>query len=126
MVHVLHSHSQLLATHQAHMLASLRHRLEIAREANNLQLVEQLEREKQQIAPDAPQYRISESLSAWLSSIRQSIANVIAAEPNLEVRQFGNGSDRWWYAFDPRTGDCVYADSEAELRVWIKENYQGR
>ena len=126
MAHVLHSHSQLLATHQVNMLAPLAHRLKIAKETNNLQLVEQLEREKQQIAPDAPGHRISKSLSAWFSSIRQSIANAIAAESNLEVRQFGNGSDRWWYAFDPRTGDCVYADSEAELRVWIKENYQGR
>lgn len=44
----------------------------------------------------------------------------------LEVRQVVSGNSIWWYAYNPLTGNSVYADSEVELMIWIKENYQGK
>ncbi|UBF29233.1 hypothetical protein K9N68_16200 [Kovacikia minuta CCNUW1] len=127
MANAIHStHSQLLAIHQESMMASLARRLEIARAANNLQLVEQLEREKQQILSNSISGKVSQSLITWFKSLQEKIAQVIAGEPKLEVCQFGEGSDRWWYTFDPRTGECISAESEAEIRVWIQENYKGK
>jgi hypothetical protein len=125
MANVIHAnHSQALAQHQANLMASLAHRLEIARASHNSQLIELLEQERRQITFNAPQTRRSQQ--GWLKSLIKDFVRLFSGNSELQVEQFVNGSDQWWYAFDPRTGDCVYADSEAELRLWIKENYQGK
>lgn len=124
MANVLHA-PQFLAQHQVNMMTSLAHRLEVARATNNFQLVELLERERQQISAGT-----SHISPLWngdrLKDFVQSIIKAIAHRSELQVQQFINGSDRWWYAFDPQTGNSVYADSEAELRLWIRDNYRGR
>lgn len=127
MANVLHPNlPQFLAQHQANMMASLSHRLEVARATNNLHLVEQLERERRQIASEQARQSGITSLGDRLHAIKEGLVKAIAGDTELQVREFNNGSDHWWYAFDPETGDCVYADSEVELRLWIKENYRGR
>lgn len=121
--HTLHSNpSSTWNRHQDSMMASLAHRLEAARMAQNFQLVELLEQEKQQIStqPQSPRS------THWLQSFKQSVAEAIFGGTDLQVCRFANGSDLWWYAIDPQTGRYVYADSEAELRLWIQQNYQGR
>ena len=134
MATALHSNdTQLLAKHQTSMLASLSHRLDVARASNNSQLVELLEREQQQVISR------SHSQNGHYNSLRSLVNRVVkqlnalknqlmpaAHSSQLHVSHFVNGSDEWWYAFNPQTGHCVYADSEAELRLWIKENYQGK
>ncbi len=60
-----------------------------------------------------------------LKKFQKSLVETFAHRNELQVHQFANGSDLLWYAFDPMTGNCIYADSEAELRVWIDQNYQG-
>ncbi len=66
-------------------------------------------------------------LGIWLENLKQIIAKALFVDNSeLQVHQFMNGSDLMWYAFDPRTGQSVYADSEAELRIWIEDNYYGR
>ena len=121
----LHSkHSQTWSRHQDSMMASLTRRLEAARVAQNFQLVELLEQEKQQLSKTA----LSRSLpvrSNWLQSLNQRVAEILFGGTTLQVNRFANGSDLWWYAIDPQTGRYVYADSEAELRLWIQQNYQG-
>jgi hypothetical protein len=64
----------------------------------------------------------SRSFTTWLKTCKQKITEALFGSYQLQVCQFMNGSDLWWYAFDPRTGDCVYADSEAELRLWIEHH----
>jgi hypothetical protein len=119
-------HDQLLAKHRDNVLASLTRRLEVAKSTNNSQLVALLEREKQQVDETLVTNKNLRSPLNWLHALQQQLVNLIAPSPGLQVSQFVNGSDYWWYAFDPRTGQYVYADSEAELRLWIKDNYQGR
>ncbi|MBW4522379.1 MAG: hypothetical protein KME16_22220 [Scytolyngbya sp. HA4215-MV1] len=83
----------------------------------------------QTIHPTAPQTEHSilvsrpRSLTTWFKTLREKITEALFGSYQLQVCQFINGSDIWWYAFDPRTGECVYADSEAELRVWIEQHY---
>lgn len=106
-------------------MAALAHRIEVAKANNNLLLVQLLEQEKQQVDPPAP---TASARLRWWTALRQVMAQLSAlmGHTRLEVLEFANGSDHWWYAFDPETGRCVYADSEAELRLWIKENYHGK
>ncbi len=116
-------------------MASLAHRLEVARTANNSQLVALLEQEQRQltsntvrnnIAPFRKTAPLPTSLLSWLQTASQRLAKAFSRRSELNVCEFVNGSDRWWYAVDPQTGRYVYADSEAELRLWIKENYPGK
>jgi hypothetical protein len=126
--------SLALAKHQENIMSSLAHRLEIARAANNTRLVELLEQEKQQLTfnsghDGASRFRNNAAphhltRRSWLHGLKQGIQQVFSRD--LQVHELVSGSDRWWYAFDPETGRCVYADSEAELRLWIKENYRGK
>lgn len=125
MTTALHTdNSQLSAKHQANIMATLAHRIEAAQAVHNTQLIELLEREQQQLGQAAPLSR--ESLAAKFNVFRQRIVNAFSRKSDLQVYQYNQGTDWWWYAFDPSTGDCVYADSEAELRVWIEQNYRGR
>lgn len=106
-------------------MASLSHRLDVARANNNAHLVALLEREKQQVAPkdtaDAFQAH-----GNWWSTMTQFVMNWLFGGSELQVSEIVDGRDRWWVASNPQTGQLVYADSEAELRLWIEENYQGR
>jgi hypothetical protein len=118
----LHSNpSTVWNKHQASMMASLAHRLEAARVASNLPLIEQLEQERLQITDTVASER-----RPWWQALQENLAEALFGGTELKVHEFTNGSDRWWYAIDPRTGRYVYADSDAELRLWIRENYRGR
>jgi hypothetical protein len=126
MTNTLHLHDRsTFSKHQDSIMASLNHRLTVARANRNTNLVALLEREKQQIAPTAtvPSAQVARN---WWQTITQSITNKLFGGSTLQVAEIVDGSDRWWVASDPRTGQFVYADSEAELRLWIEENYQGR
>ena len=64
-----------------------------------------------------------QSVVAGLKKFQMAIAHFLSSRSELQVQQFVNGSDAWWYAYDPQAGNWVYADSEAELRIWIEQNY---
>lgn len=132
MAHALDSGlSETFAKHQESMLASVSHRLEVAKASNDRRLIELLERERQQLesgysVPESSTQVLNAGIKAIVAPLLSRLQNWFAQRSALQVSQFVNGSDQWWYAFDPQTGKFVYADSEAELRLWIKENYQGR
>lgn len=123
MTSTLHTNaSQASNRHLDSMMASLARRLEVARANNNFLLVKLLEQEKQQLAsPATPEQLQSNS---WLENFRHKVA-VLLGSSKVQVHQFINGSDRWWYAVDPKTGHFIYADSEAELRLLLKQDYYG-
>ncbi len=116
---------QTSAIHRHSMMDSLAYRLEIARTARNTQLIELLEQEKRQISAHSTSRKALNALEAWLEAAKEGLSTVFFGGSTLQVSEFNSGSDHWWYAFDPRTGACVYADSEVELRLWIKANYRG-
>lgn len=115
---------QILSRHRDNILTSLTQRLQTAKKANDFRLVQLLEQEKHQIEQEVPPL---ETRSQWLTNAQNWLNSILFGNAELQVSQFVDSTnDPWWYAFDPRTGRCVYADSEAELRVWIKDNYQGQ
>ncbi|MBD2033991.1 hypothetical protein H6F86_00570 [Phormidium sp. FACHB-592] len=125
MTNVLQTHDRRLNRHQDSIMASLAHRLQVARATNNARLVALLEQEKQQVAP-VRSCDVAPSPQSWWLTTVQRITQGLFGGASLQVCEVVDGSDRWWVASDPRTGQVVYADSEAEMRLWIEENYQGR
>lgn len=118
--------SQASAAHQHSMMDSLAYRLNVAQAARNTHLIELLEQEKQQLAAKENDRGTLIAKKGWLKAILEGVSQVFLSGSTLQVSEFNSGSDRWWYAFDPQTGEQVYADSEVELRLWIKENYRGK
>ncbi len=125
MTNALHPPKQhALTSHYDSMMASLAHRLDVARRSNNAPLIQLLEKEKQFVADTAAE-NAPRSRGHWFKSLTQAVTEAFFGRAELQVYEMVDGRDRWWVATDS-TGQCVYADSEAELRLWIKENYQGK
>lgn len=125
MTNVLHLHDRHgLDKHQDSIMASLAHRLDVARASNNVHLVALLEQEKQQVGKTISKH--ARSQRNWWDTLTQFVVNRFFGSSELQVAEIVDGRDRWWVASDPQTGQMVYADSEAELRLWIEENYQGK
>ncbi|MBW4691460.1 MAG: hypothetical protein KME27_06790 [Lyngbya sp. HA4199-MV5] len=114
-----------LEQHQNSIMASLAHRLDVARANNNAHLVALLERERQQVAPKSAASTVP-TRHHWWTALSTFVVNRLFGGSELQVCEIVDGRDRWWVASNPQTGELVYADSEAELRLWIEENYQGR
>jgi hypothetical protein len=110
--------------HAESIMASLSHRLQVARATNNVSLVALLEREQQQIVDSAvvgTQCSNQGHSWDWIAGFRQA-ANILLRNAKPKIHHLSNGGDRWWYIIDPQTGRHIYAESEAELQVWIKEH----
>jgi hypothetical protein len=70
-----------------------------------------------------PQRGHTKSLTALINRLQQSVSRVIFNDSKVQIYKYSNGSDTWWYAFDPQTGRSIYADSEIELRVLIENKF---
>ncbi|MGB8700590.1 MAG: hypothetical protein WCD18_14330 [Thermosynechococcaceae cyanobacterium] len=127
MAHSLQADStQIHATHLSNMLDSLAYRLTAAKAAHNAHLVALLEQEKRQIEAELTPRNWMRSLQAGVQALETGLQTLLFGSATLQVHEYSAGADHWWYAFDPNTGNCVYSDSEAEVRQWIEENYQGK
>lgn len=104
------------------IMASLAHRLEVARDTKNFQLVKLLEQEKQQVTALISTSDRQLKTTSWLKTFKHRMAMLFGGS-TAQVHQFVNGSDCWWYAIDPQTGQYVYGDCEAELRLWLTEKH---
>lgn len=120
------SNSEIFAKHQASIAASLAHRLDVARANHNLQLVAQLEREQALLL----NYSTTHPVRSWMSQVRtaiQQMVKAIAPISQLVVEQVADPSGSiWWYAFDPRSGKTLYAETESEVIRWIEDNRLGQ
>jgi sensor domain CHASE-containing protein len=113
--------SQIDATHQQSMRASLAYRLEVARSARNIQLIEKLEQEQQQLTANVKAQAILRVIDLHLKAIKRGVRNVFWGDSARRVSEFRCGSDRWWYAVDPTTGEFLYSDSEVELHATVEK-----
>jgi len=123
MTNVLHPDEKaLFHKHHANVVASLNRRLAVAKANHDDTLIELLEQEQKQIAGDTN--RASGNLQQQLAELLEDCLTIFRGDSRLQVWQtVDNQGDRWWCAYNPQTGDSVYADSETELRLWIKQNY---
>ncbi len=115
------STAQLDAIHQRSMMASLAYRLEVARSASNIQLIERLEQEKQQLTVNVKAQAVLRVAESYLKAIKRGVRNVFWGDSVRGVGEFRCGSDRWWYAVDSNTGEFLYADSEIELHATVEK-----
>jgi sensor domain CHASE-containing protein len=118
--------SQIDATHQYNMRASLAYRLEVARSARNIQLIETLEQEQQQLTANVKAQAVLRVVESHLKAIQRGVRNVFWGDSVRGVGEFRCGSDRWWYAVDSNTGEFLYADSEIELHATVEKPNLGR
>lgn len=123
MTNVLHPDERLLGRkHHENVVASLNHRLAIAKANQDQRLVELLEQEKRQIAGDID--RQSGFLRQHLVTLWQDVGSLIRGDSSLKVWQTVDSlGDQWWCAYDPTTGQSMYTDSETEMRIWIESNH---
>lgn len=115
--------------HYRNIVASLNHRLEVAQAANDRQLIELLEREQQAFTKEIAEHELLTTVPAPvthspLSDLWRRTVEWVTGRARLEVWQtVDQGGDRWWCAYNPQTGESVYADSETEMRLWIEQHY---
>jgi hypothetical protein len=108
--------------HHANVAASLDHRLAIARAKQDQTLIDLLEQEQKQILGDSD--RQGRSLQHQLSTLWEDLTTWIRGDSTVQVWQtVDSQGDRWWCAYNPKTGQSLYADSETEMRFWIEQNY---
>lgn len=113
---------ELWDKHHANVIASLNHRLAIAKANQDQHLVELLEQEQKQIAGDVESH--PGSLQQHLAILWDDLVTLVRGDSNLRVWQsVDQQGDRWWCAYNPQTGQSVYAESEAEMQIWIEQNY---
>lgn len=115
-------HPSLDEIHRASMLDSLAHRLEVARAANNTQLIALLEQEQKELLAEAPLSTLLKRVQAWWQRLKNDIAQASQLQVTQEKDETGY---TWWHAYDPNSGREVYTDSESELVMWIEQHYQG-
>jgi hypothetical protein len=119
--------AEIFAKHRASIAASLAHRLEVARANHNTQLIAVLEREQQQLGLASTRPRNLSTLSQQLTHWWQRLMNAIAIRSQLNVQQLQDSSGGlWWFAYDPRTGKTLYAESESDVVKWIEDNRLGQ
>ncbi len=95
--------------HQANIAASLAHRIQKAKAAQNADLLALLEREQRQLSIASP------IKAAWQRSIN-ALPDRVSIEPLISE----TGAIAW-RATDPRSGETRYAETEAELIDWIED-----
>ena len=118
--------SDIFARHRANIIDSLTRRLNVARAAQDTQLVALLEQEQQQLGLKTAAARNLSSASRLKNGWHHWL-NAIANRSKLSVEQMHDASGAsWWHAHDPKTGMTLYAESESEIINWIEENQLGR
>ncbi|GBO54147.1 hypothetical protein APA_2095 [Pseudanabaena sp. lw0831] len=100
--------------HLASMWTSLERRFEVARANHNTELLAMLELERIAIAPNQAE---TPAASLW-----QGLRNFLFTKAEIKVKQVCDRSgNQWWYAYNPVTGQSVYADTDTEMRLWLKQ-----
>ena len=73
-----------------------------------------LELERSAIAPNQVE---TPAASLW-----QGLRNLLFSKAEIRVKQIcDRAGNQWWYGYNPITGQSVYADTDTEMRLWIKE-----
>lgn len=117
----------ILNTHQLSILASLEHRMQVAKLNQNLGLVQLLEIEKKGITPISVKFNDSRSPRNWLKKFIHSFIDNFVPKTGLQIKQLSDlEGNQWWYAYNPQTGKSIYADSDSEIRHWINSECESK
>jgi len=120
--HTDSSPEQLLYTHRTNLLARLEQRIAAAQARHDQRLLALLEQERQQLQISWTPSTGSNPLVRFWQWLKQTLLS----SPQLQVTSLrDNTGQLWWYAFDPRTGKTLYAESDTEVIQWIEDNRLG-
>ena len=117
---------ELKLKHLTSMVASLTHRLEVARASHNDQLTATLEREYEQLMIERKAVLLdsSNAVKHWLQRLWNSFADTIPSLYQLQIQQtIDTNGHQWWSVYYPKTGQRLVTESEAEMQAWIEKNY---
>ncbi len=107
--------------HLTSMWESLEHRIAVARSNQNTELLAMLELEKSAIAP----YRVATKMIAPVNpvdSLWQGLRSFLFPKSEITIKQVcDRAGNQWWYAYNPSTGQAIYADNDSEMRMWIEQ-----
>ena len=107
--------------HHDNVVTSLNRRLEVAKANHDTRLIELLEQEQRQLERDEDRHT---SWGQQLSSFWDDLLALLRGDADVRVWQtVDREGDRWWCAYNPQTGQSLYTDSEAEMRMWIEDHY---
>lgn len=109
---------ELSARHQANITASLAHRLEKARTERNNQLVALLEQE--QIQLETQESVVSATPIAPRKTLWQRFIAKFSQPSAISVERVVDSGSVFWRAYNPRTGETCYAETESEIIDWIE------
>jgi len=112
--------------HLSSMVASLTHRLEVARACQNDQLTTVLEREYEQLMVErkAVLTASSHSVKALLQRLWDNFADTIPSLYQLQVTHTSDGKGHEsWSVYYPKTGQRLVTESKTEMQAWIKKTY---
>ncbi|ASC69940.1 hypothetical protein XM38_008700 [Halomicronema hongdechloris C2206] len=116
------SPNQLLNIHRTNLLARLEQRIAAAQIRHDEQLLALLEQERQQLQMGWGQSNDGNRLVRFW----QWLERALWSPPELQVKSLQDKAGQlWWYAFDPRTGKTLYAESETDVIKWIEDNHLG-
>jgi hypothetical protein len=117
--------SETAAQHQAAILASLSHRIAVAKASQNIELVFLLEQERRQLNQD--DQRGVRAISDRLKQVWRNWMRAIDESSRLSVERIvGDSGTILWRAYDPMTGKTLYAESTSEIVKWIEDNRLGQ
>jgi hypothetical protein len=117
--------SEIAAQHQAAILASLSHRIAVAKASQNVELVFLLEQERRQFnQPDQPGIQ---EIGSHLKQVWRNWMRAIDESSRLSVERIvGDSGAILWRAYDPMSGKTLYAESSSEVVKWIEDNRLGQ
>ena len=117
---------ELKLKHLTNMVASLTHRLEVARASHNDQLTAALEREYEQLLIErkAALLDSSNAVKSWFQRLWANFADTMPSLYQLQIKQTiaANGQS-CWSVYYPKTGQRLVTASEPEMQAWIKKTY---
>lgn len=110
----------LRATHQSHLLALLSHRLEVARQRHDQQLVATLEQEYEQLTS----FVQPTSLRNWLQQQWVNFATTLSDWSKVHIEQLVDETGQpYWYAYNPQAQIGISTMSRSEMQQWINRTY---
>lgn len=119
------SEREAFETHHRNLLLNLSRRIAIAKASGSTTLISLLESERSQIESDWEQ-PLNTGLGQRLGRRWQQLQDFLASRVQLQVEHVQDQAGRsWWYAFDPRSGKALYAETENEVICWIEDNRLG-
>jgi len=115
--------SDLGSVHQSSIMATLDHRIAVAKASHNQRLIAALEREYEQMTAIAQTVSFSQRLEKFWMSFSKTLYDW--SRVHIEQTVDNNGQPSW-YAYNPESGQSVLTQSEGEMHQWIKKSYWGQ